>query len=222
MLITVQNLCRVLNSTRILRRIFVRHTLCNCTGLGTCTVDSSLFVKMNSNGKRSIVSMTAELAAEPAAEPPAKREKKDTNDEEVVSVAPNEVEHDEKDSKPAAAPERKKSAKKPKFDPSPHAGPAFTEASRHIPAASIQALLELIGDKPSGTWKVLSYNANGLRAAIKKPDIIEWLKKEAADVLGKTSVTLIPKILTKSGPSTFSFSPPLCSRARDQDRQGVA
>lgn len=128
-----------------------------------------------------------------ASEPKAKRGKKGGAEESAVKEDGGDAssEAEEADQKP------KKGGKKTSAlsaAPSPYAGPAFTVASKNAPAASMAELIASIPAKPEGSFKVLSYNANGLRAALKKDGLVGWLSKEAPDVLCVQETKIDPSL----------------------------
>jgi hypothetical protein len=84
----------------------------------------------------------------------------------------------------AAVVRRKSSGKKA---PSPHAGPAMFSTGLHVPVTWAQlAQQAAAAPKPPGATRVLSWNVNGIRAALKderRADVVAWVAAEAPDVL---------------------------------------
>ena len=131
--------------------------------------------------KAVVVDLTGDDAEGGAAAAPVKAAK-------AKKKAPK-AESEEEEDNAAAAPVKAKKAKKAKLPPSVHAGPDTSEmvAGPFLPAATMDAFVATLPPRPAGACvKVVSYNVNGLRAAIKGDRGIAfraWLAAEDPDVL---------------------------------------
>jgi exodeoxyribonuclease-3 len=105
---------------------------------------------------------------------------------------------------PVAAPAKAVRAKKEKPAASPHAGPdpAGMVAGPFLAAASLAAFTATLPVRGVGGVKILCYNVNGLRGAVKedrKAALLAWVEREDPDVLCLQEVKADAEAVAKEG-----------------------